>query len=78
MSKDRLPGQVTNMNIVEDSFVNEHHAKIWAWENMAKPDLRNQLLKELTPCSLDKAWVIQTPNPQGLHAVVPVGTELPR
>jgi len=53
-------GQAQNLSMVSDPYLDEKYGEIQA--NFLNPQKRAEILKEVVPYILDKAWYIQPPN----------------
>lgn len=60
---DLVPFMPDNLSFVDDPYITERRAGIYAWEYMANAAKQGQLLKEAALYALDKAWAIPMPTP---------------
>ncbi len=57
------PGTVFNLSIVNDPYMNERLAQVWAWGNMQDEALRIKLVHEMSEHYLNQAYTMQLPTP---------------
>jgi peptide/nickel transport system substrate-binding protein len=55
------PGAVFNLSMVDDPYMKERRAQVWAWENMENQALKTKLVHEMSQHFLEQAYVIQLP-----------------
>jgi peptide/nickel transport system substrate-binding protein len=58
-----VPGHNYNQSAVDDPYVNERHPQLWAYENIGKQNVKNEILKDMTEHVLAQAYRILVPLP---------------